>query len=82
MTDRKKDYEEAVDRLKEHINQHPSSGSARLIRSAITDQPVRLSELAFSLDRENMTAVLTVIELAHEYCWPRFDHDEVEGLSM
>lgn len=82
MTDRKKDYEEAVDRLKEHINQHPSSGSARLIRSAMTDQPVRLSELAFSLDRENRVAVLTVVELAHEYCWPRFERDEVEGPSM
>lgn len=76
----KQEFDAAVSRLNDFIQEHGSSSSARLIRDVLEDKPVRPSEIAFSLDRGNRADVLLVIKMAYAYTWPRFEDDA--GMSL
>ncbi|WP_422033545.1 hypothetical protein [Roseovarius sp.] len=68
-------YNAALARLTAHIEEHPESGSAKIIRDAICDKPVRLSQLFHSLDEENREDVMTVMSLARVYGFPQNFHE-------
>ena len=66
-------YNAALDRLKAHIEEHRFSGSTAIIKDALNNKPVQLSDLFFTLDKKRREDVFTVMSLAQKHGFPRVE---------
>lgn len=63
-------HEEALARLRHHIHQHHASGSTQIIKRALTDQPVKPSEIFGALDARNRNDLIRVMSGMQAYGLP------------
>lgn len=75
MTQQK--YDAALARLTAQIEEHPGTGSTKIMKAALCDEPVRLSQIFYSLDRRNHDDVMTVMSLAQRYGFPQNFHENI-----
>lgn len=71
----KEDYNAAFERLEKLVEEHPYDNFAGIIRDAVNDKPVRLSNVFYSLDAGNLRDVLTVMQCATTYGWKRLPEE-------
>lgn len=69
-------YNSALARLTAHIEEHPHAGSTKIMRDALCDKPVRLSQVFYSLDKGNRDDVMTVMSLAQRSGFPQKFHEK------
>lgn len=63
-------YDEALARLEAHMEKHRFSGSTTIIKDALNNKPVKLSDMFFALDEKHRNDVFAVMSMARIYGFP------------